>query len=292
MIVNQAAILALSKSFRTLFLEAYAQAKAEWEAVAMLVPSGTRDHEYGWLGGFPKMEEWVGDRVISALKAHKYTIVNKDWANGVEVKRSDIADDNYGVYNPTVQMIGHEAKMHPNELVFDLLKNGFSQLCFDGQPFFDTDHPVGESVASNNMAGSGTAWYLLCTDYPIKPIIFQMREQPNFTALDKLTDDTVFTRGKFKYGADYRGNSGYGLWQLAVGSKQTLNATNYESARVAMMSLMNDSGRPLNLKPTLLAVPPSLGGAGRALLLKEKDAYGADNPWYKSAELLETAWLI
>jgi phage major head subunit gpT-like protein len=54
---------------------------------------------------------------------------------------------------------------HPDELVFGLLKDGFTAECFDGQPFFDPDHPIelheGTTVSVSNMQdGAGRAWFL------------------------------------------------------------------------------------------------------------------------------------
>ena len=37
--------------------------------------------------------------------------------------------------------MGRAAATHPDELVFETVANGFTEECFDGQPFFDTDHP-------------------------------------------------------------------------------------------------------------------------------------------------------
>jgi phage major head subunit gpT-like protein len=295
MMVNQETLTGLSKSFRTLFLDAYASAPAGHERFTIEIPSSVRTEEYGWLGNFPTLKEWIGDRKIEALKAHKFSITNKSFESTVEVDRDDLEDDNVAVYRPMIQMLGRNAKVHPTEMIFALLKAGFTGLCYDGQYFFDSDHPVGEGAAattvSNTGGGSGTAWYLLCTSYPIKPFILQMRKRPQLVAQDRPTDDQAFMRKKYRYGVDYRGNAGYGLWQLAYGSKQTLDATYYASARAAMMSLKSDAGVPLGLVPDLLVVPPTLEGAARSLLTKEKDSGGADNPWYKTADLLVSPWL-
>jgi phage major head subunit gpT-like protein len=86
-------------------------------------------------------------------------------------------------------------------------------------------------------------------------------------------------------------NVGYGLWQLAYGSKQALTPANYASARSAMMSFKGDNGKPLGIRPSLLVVPPSLDGDGRAILLSERDAAGATNQWRNTAQLLTTSWL-
>lgn len=291
MIINQAALTAIYKSFQTIFNEAFSGAESVWQRVAMRVPSMTSEEIYAWLGAFPKMREWIGDRVIKNLALSNYNIKNKDWEDTISVEANHIKDDRIGLYSPLMTEMGRAASSQPDELVFAVLALGLTQLCYDGQYFFDTDHPVGAGVVSNYGGGAGTPWYLLDTSRAIKPIIFQDREAVSFVALDNPTDQNVFFKNKYIYGSYRRNNAGFGLWQLAYASKDTLNATNYGNARAAMMSFKSDEGKPLGVKPTLLVVPPTLESAGQALLNKEYDAAGASNPWYKTAELLVTPWL-
>ena len=56
---------------------------------------------------------------------------------------------------------------------------------------------------------------------PVKAIIFQPRKMPVFVKQTDTSSDAVFMRKKFKYGSEARGNAGYGLWQMAVGSTGT-----------------------------------------------------------------------
>ncbi len=86
-------------------------------------------------------------------------------------------------------------------------------------------------------------------------------------------------------------NVGYGFWQLAYGSKQTLDATNYAAARAAMTGRRGDYDRPLGIMPNVLVVPASLEGAGRALIEADTLSTGGKNIWYRSAELLVVPWL-
>ena len=62
----------------------------------------------------------------------------------------------------------------------------------------------------------------------IKPVIFQRRRDYDLRRMDTRDDEHVFMRDAYRYGVDARVNAGYGLWQLAYGSKQTLNADNYK----------------------------------------------------------------
>ena len=68
---------------------------------------------------------------------------------------------------------------------------------------------------------SDTAWFLLCTKRPIKPLIYQQRKKAKFVSKTQETDENVFMKKQFLYGADSRGNAGFGFWQMAFGSDGT-----------------------------------------------------------------------
>jgi phage major head subunit gpT-like protein len=144
---------------------------------------------------------------------------------------------------------------------------------------------------SNDGGGAGDPWFLLDLSRPLKPVLLQKRKDFNFVAKDKDTDDNVFDQNEYVYGSDARCNVGFGFWQIAYGSKDTLNAANYEAARGAILGMKGDYGRPLGLKPTHLIVPPSLEGAAMEILNAERDAAGATNVWKGTAELAVVPWL-
>ena len=291
MIINQANLSGIYQSFSTVFNQAFDQAPSQYPLVAMEAPSSGRSVDYKWLGDFPTMKEWVGERQIKDLGAFHYEITNKPFESTIEVDRDDIDDDQIGVYTPMIQGLAQAAKSHPDILVWALLKAGFATPCFDGQYFFDSDHPVGANSVSNTGGGAGTGWYLLDLSRPIKPIILQRRKQPEFVAQDNPTNDQAFMRKKYRYGVDDRKNVGYGLWQVAYGSKATLDATNYAAARAAMMAFKNEEDVPLGIMPTHLVVPPTLESAGRAIVEKQNDAAGAGNVWFGTAKLVIVPWL-
>lgn len=296
MIINAATISKMSAGLRTIFNGAFTGAASSWDQVAMLVNSTAKHENYAWLGAMPNFREWVGDRVVNNLMAHDYLIKNKPFEMTIAVDRDDIEDDSYGVYMPMIQEMGRAAKVHPDQLVYALLKSGFNTPCYDGQYFFDTDHPVLDEAGavqsvSNSGGGAGTPWYLLDTSRAVKPLIFQKRRDYSFVAMDQATDEQVFSKKLFRYGVDARANAGFGLWQLAYGSKQTLDATAYANARAALGGIKGDGGRPLGIMGTLLVVPPSLEAAGKAVLEAEALANGGTNVWRNTAKLLVCPWL-
>lgn len=295
LIINRQTLATTFVGFKTIFNDAFATAESDYAKVAMEVTSTTAAEDYKWMGKTTRFREWIGDRVVQNLSAHSYIIQNKPFENTVGVDRDDIEDDKLGVYTPLMQQLGYDAKTHPDELVFPLLAAGFTQTCFDGQYFFDTDHPVraenGATVSVSNMQpGASTPWFLLDTSKPIRPLIFQKRRPYSFVAMDAPNDEAVFSRKEYRYGADGRGNAGYALWQMAFGSKAALNEENLAAAIASMRSIKGDQGRPLNIKPTLLVVPPSLEHAAKKLV-KAETVNGTTNVLRDCAEILSTSWL-
>ncbi|HHH0888609.1 TPA: Mu-like prophage major head subunit gpT family protein, partial [Yersinia enterocolitica] len=269
----------------------------DWQKVAMVVTSTGKENDYSWLSRFPKMREWIGDKAVKALEAFNYTIRNKDFEATIEVDRNDIEDDQLLGYAQQAAAAGQSAAELPSDIVFALLSNGFVNLCYDGQPFFDTDHAVrGVSVSNKstkklayqtlaqakgsyglarstlrNMKDEegaslkiqpnllivppaleddanylmtadrfpdntpniykGTAevlvvpelktdteWFLVDAKQSMKPLIYQERKKPTFVEQTTEESPDVFMRKKFLFGAEARGNGGYGFWQMAFGS--------------------------------------------------------------------------
>jgi len=296
MIINKATLSALFTGIQTAFNTGFRGATPLWNAVATMVPSTTKEEKYAWLGQFPRLREWLGDRQIKSMVAHDYSIKNKKFESSVGIPRDDLDDDSYGVFNPLFQEMGHAAATHPDELVFALLAAGFATTCYDGQFFFDTDHPVGDqegaaSSVSNMQAGAGNPWFLLDNSRPLKPLIFQKRRDYAIKAMSQAEDEGVFMRDEYRYGVDARANVGFGFWQQAFGSKATLDAANFDAAYAAMMAFKSDEGRPLGIKPTHLVCGPSNRAAALSVIQNERLANGESNKNYKAVEILVVPWL-
>lgn len=285
----------LKQGFNAAFKGAFTSVSPMWDKIAMLVPSTSSEEVYAWLGANTKLREWIGERVHQNLKLHGYTIKNKTFEGTVSVPREAIEDDQYGTYSPLVSQMGQDANLHPDELLFGLIQLGISTLCYDGQYFFDTDHPVGlsgqEASVSNFTAGAGNPWYLLDTTKVLKPFIVQKRRDYAFVAKTNLTDENVFNKNEFVFGVDGRLNVGFGLWQQAYCSKATLDSAGYEAARTAMMSFKADNGKPLGITPNILLVGPSNEKKALDMVTAERLANGADNVYRNTAKVITCPWL-
>ncbi len=239
LLVNRDTIKSIFISLSAVFQKAFDAAPSFWEKVAMLVPSTSGTTDYAWISKFPAMKKWVGEKAVKALEVFKYSIVNDDWEATVEVDRNDIEDDNLGIYGPQAQMAGYSAKQLPDQIVADLVNNGFTALCFDGQYFFDTDH----SVAGASVSNKGSA-VLSC-------------------------------------------------------ATQALALASYGAARTALRKMKDDEGRPLEITPNVLLVPPALEDVARALMTNDRLDDGKTNPYKGTAEVVvsarltsDTAWFL
>lgn len=291
MIINAENVGLLYEAYNGVFQRGFARGASEVDKVATTVPSTTASEHYAWLGQWPKLREWVGDKIVKQIEGHDYSLKNKDYESTVGVDRNALKDDVYGVYAPMFEEMGYAAAIHPTELVMSLLAAGGTTLCYDGQNFFDSDHPVEvdgveASVTNQDTGGGGDYWYLLDASRPLKPLIYQRREAYEFVQKTEAKDDNVFFRKQYLFGVEGRGNAGFGFWQQAFRSAQTLNATNFVAARKAMRNFKSNEGRKLGIKPTLVVVGAGNEQAARDLFLTERNANGSTNNLNGAVEIL------
>lgn len=300
MIITPQILKNLMVGFSHAFKGGVAKAETQYTKITTTIPGTGKSTTYGWLGKWPKFREWVGDRVFKNLAAHAYTIVNKKYESSVEVERDEIEDDEIGVYMPMMEEMGQAASELPDELIFGLLGNGFTELCYDGQNFFDTDHPVNAEVdgsgvnalVSNMTAGLETPWFLLDTTRALKPMIYQLRRKIELKSMTDAKDsESSWLRDVFQFGADGRMNVGFGFWQMAHGSKAALTEANLNAAHAAMRAVKGDGDKALSIKPTTLVVPASLEQQAEAILNLSHLANGASNPMYKKYDLVVSDFL-
>lgn len=237
MILNTTNLTTLFVALKSTFNRAFDASPSMWDQVATLVPSTTRENSYAWLDRFPRLREWVGDKVVKSLTQHNYTLANKSFEATVEVDRDDLEDDQLGIYAPQAQEAGFSAKQWPDELVFEALNEAFSKKCYDGQPFVSEKHPNGKDKADKAIlvSNQGTA-----------PLSAE--------SLDKA---------KASYG----------------------------KGRTVLRNMKDTEGRPLNVRPTLLVVPPALEDTANALMTAERLDDGKTNIYKGTAKVLVVPWL-
>ena len=316
---------ALFTSFDVIFQRGFEEPPSYYASIASVTRSASAQTQYPWMGRTTKFRQWLGDRALQNLEAHNYTITNLDFEDTVGIDKNTIEDDTYGVYEPVIQQLGWDTKVHPDTLVFQMIMNAVNNidtpsaanavLTYDGVTLFSkAGHPVGLSGQAatavmtpncdNGGAASAPFWYIIDGARPIKPFIFQMRREYVVTRMNTVTDEQVFQKRQYRYGVDARCNVGAGLWQLAYASNQDLtNPVNYGNARAAMRKIKTDGGLPFGAlssgKNISLLVPPALEEAARQLLNSEfmvgagaSATVPTTNIWRNSASLIVSEYLF
>lgn len=166
MILTPSALAAITTNFQLLFQNALKGAKVDWQKFAMLVNSTGKTEAYGWLDEVDELREWIGPRQIANLAARAQEVENRKFERTIGVKRDDIEDDRLGLYAPRIQMLAEAAAQWPDKLVTDAMVGGGSAICYDGQYFFDGDHPVDpENAGAGTQSNLHTSMALTSDNY-------------------------------------------------------------------------------------------------------------------------------
>jgi phage major head subunit gpT-like protein len=193
MLITPASIAAITTNFQTAFQNALGGARTQFQMFAMLVQSSTRAEVHAWLDEVDELREWIGPRQLENLAARAITIENKKYERTIAVKREDIEDDRLGVFVPRLEMLARAAALWPDKLVVDALIAGGSALCYDGQYFFDTDHPVDpenpDTGSGNIQSNLHTSTALTAANYKIvraKAMVIKARNRVPMGILPNL----------------------------------------------------------------------------------------------------------
>ncbi|AJP74603.1 hypothetical protein TS85_17250 [Sphingomonas hengshuiensis] len=275
--VTPALLAALNTGFKADFTRGETGAPIVGAALSTSVPSSTAINTYGFLGNLPIFRKWVGEKRVKQLQSKVYQLVNDDYTADFAISLKEIEDDMIGLYPAMFEGWGREAGAWMDRLRFEALAEGHLRECFDGQNFFDTDHPTyNEDPAApatwsnNDTTGEGEAWFLLDLSQPLKPLLAQERKKPVFWWInDKFTDSQVAETGLTRAYAEARGAVGYTMPFLAYRSTKTCNATNIIAARDAMKAFKDDNGEPRGVRPTALV-------AGVSNQQRAKDSFKAN----------------
>jgi phage major head subunit gpT-like protein len=239
------------------------RAQSVYKKFTYAAASTGADEVYPGLDMIRGPREWIGARAAQELSVHSFTIKNKKFEQTIRMKRDDIEDDKYGLYNVIASEIGQSSGEFPELLIAQLLQAGTTTQAYDGQNFFDPAHPTftaagAPPTAANYFAGSSPGWYLMDNSRSLKPLIFQTRSPFNLTTRFNPDDPSVFDNDEFLWGTRGRMNAGFGLWQLAAFSTLPLTVANITTVRVAMASLRRPDGTPMGIRPNVIVVPTVL----------------------------------
>lgn len=141
------------------FQQAFQKVPTYWSMVASEFPSDTEQNLYPFLSMIPGLREWLGPRTINNVAARAFAVPNKHWEATYGMDLNKFKDDTYGFYSQMQPMIAVQVAEWRDRRLAQKIELGTTEVCWDGQFFFDTDHPVdpdnsGAGTQSNKLVGS------------------------------------------------------------------------------------------------------------------------------------------
>jgi len=118
--------------------------------IGMRFQSDQASETYPWLGNVPMLRQWKGRRQAKELAEFGITIPNLDFEATTRFHVHDLDRDKTGQIRIRIGDLAARANQHWGSLLSTLILAAESQVCYDGQFFFDIDHVEGDSGTQSN----------------------------------------------------------------------------------------------------------------------------------------------
>ncbi|MGL4966154.1 MAG: Mu-like prophage major head subunit gpT family protein [Inquilinus sp.] len=134
------------------FYQRLEQGATGWvDLLSMYFNSDQPSEEYKWLGMSPAMRQWVGGRLAKGLREMGVVIPNLTFEATLEVLIDEMRRDKTGQVLVRINELADQTNSHFAMLLSGLINGGESNVCYDGQFFFDTDHQEGDGPVQSNV---------------------------------------------------------------------------------------------------------------------------------------------
>lgn len=113
--------------------------------VVTTFPSSSQFNTYEWLSRDTRMREWIGPRMVNGVSERVYTIRNKKYEKTFGVYEDELEDNEKSTINyaaSIAEQMATAVTRLDDDLLISLMQNGQTALAYDGQFFYDTDHPI------------------------------------------------------------------------------------------------------------------------------------------------------
>lgn len=166
MLLNRTTSQILFTGYNMQFQSAFAATEQLWQGFATKMPSGTETELYNWIAQLPGLEEVAGPAKLRNVPLRDYTLTNKKFKGRITLDKYKVRDDTHGAFAQTAYAFGESVAKWPDEQIAAAVEAATTNLCYDGQYFFDTDHPYSIDDASlgtysNKLVGAS---YNLASD--------------------------------------------------------------------------------------------------------------------------------
>jgi len=117
-------------------IQAFLALHPEMSALFMEMESEGTSEKYGWMGDYPELREWFGDKQTGIMEDHDYEIKNRDWECSIDIDSNEIKDDRLGVLKARCDSIVQSFTGWKQNLLIELINNSLVGLAYDGVAYF------------------------------------------------------------------------------------------------------------------------------------------------------------
>lgn len=129
-------------------------ARPVWQRLAMRVSATTKHVSMPMHAATARLRKWEGERKVVGGKAYDYQVTPDEFEATVGIPLTEVEDDNIGAWTHTIQDMGVQVELWPDDLVIAVLLLGESALGFDGKAFFANDHSLKTGTTIDNLFAS------------------------------------------------------------------------------------------------------------------------------------------
>ena len=123
----------------------------EWiAAISNYFTSDQDTEDYRWIGQSPVMREWVGGRNAKGFTSNGISIANKHFEATIDIPTKHLRRDKTGQIKARIGEMATRTNSHWALLLTELISKGETQGCYDGKPFFATNHRENKSGDQSN----------------------------------------------------------------------------------------------------------------------------------------------
>jgi phage major head subunit gpT-like protein len=291
--VTSATLQTLNQGLKAAFAKGVESVPPLQAELTMETQSSHGIENYSWVKQLPVVKEFLTAREFQNSEMVSMAVANKNYEETIEVKYTDIRDDNISQYSTIMSAMGESLAYHPRSLIFKAIRSGLSALGVDGVPFFSNAHPTYDetgaaSTFDNVIEGVNEGWVLLDNSRSfMRPIVFQNREAPRMDLVGGAFDD----RGNFigmsiPFGTWASYAAALFMPHLALASFQPLTADNVYGAMQAMSSIRKQDGSYANVNATHIVVSPANRQAAENLFSASLTVQGGTNTLANSLKII------
>ena len=149
-VVTAALLRDVDKSLNALFNRGRSRVPGFAAKLCRTIQSTSAEELYGWLSDLPGLTEKQAETIRTKLSLDGHSCKNKEFTGIIEVPRTAIEDDQFGMFGAVAEQWGQRGAQVPDLELINMLNAAFTTAkAFTGKTFFATDHKVGKTTYSN-----------------------------------------------------------------------------------------------------------------------------------------------